>query len=739
MTKAEIKEAVYKNGMNPARHDEENYLFCQAYLQTETENFHNIKRARIDAYIMDHYSIEFSDYDLLAGRYSLHFPMDEEKRNLICEVNKMLEKTGRYQSGTVTAATVHRVLDYEKLLSCGIRGILEEIREKKAQLAFTEAKDYEAETVYESMIIDLEAVCRFARRYQKRLSEESEKETDLKRKAEWKKMSDLFSVIPYEPASSFYEAMQSTWFLQFCMQIIGDTCLSGRIDQYLYPFYKKDIENGVLTREFAFELIEQLYYKNNELYNSWPASVMIGGENRRGEPVWNELTYMCVEAIRTTELVNPAVAVCYTEKMPEDLLEKCVEIISEGYTKPALFNDAVIQKGLRQAGVTEEDAKDYVHSTCVEITPVGNSNILVATPYINLCKIFEFILQEKTYPYVIGEIEEIFPGGGGNTQELYLLHDVDVRLDELKTFEQFLTLFERIMSEVIGAHVKAALRLILMRQQYASSPLASAFLNSCISRGKDAGAGGAKYNYCYPCFPGVINVIDSLAAIKKAVYDDQVLSLREMAELCASDFEGKAEWHQYLLNKCPKFGNNKKEVDDIGKHIYDFINRELEKYKSSLNASLHPSYFAYINHGTMGEMTDATPDGRRKGTALSEHLGAFRGMDKSGPIAVLRSISKLDQSLGIGGIATNYRFAKGFTGSAKGRKAIADFIRLFMAKGCFEIQFNVVDRNDLLRAQQNPEAYQTLMVRVAGYSDYFVNLPLVIQNEIIERTEVDSM
>lgn len=735
MKNEEIKQIALENGKNPHKRDEIRYLFHKGFLETGAEEFHNIRRAKIDAYILDHYTIEVNDHDLLVGRFSVNFELDEEKKALISQVSEMLDKTGRYLSGALTASTGHRVIDYEKLLTMGIKGILAEIQQKRDGLSYEDPDAYQAEVVYASMITDLEAVCRFAKRYEKKLIELSENAEDINRKREWKALADIFAVIPYEPCKTFYEAIQCMWFLQFCLAVLDDITLTGRMDQYLYPYYEHDIENGIITREFAFRLIEQLYFKHNEIYDNWPASVMVGGVDRQGKPVWNDLTYMCIEAIKTTGLINPSVSVCYTDEMPEDLLLRCMDMIAEGYTRPSIFNDALIRKGLIQAGVSEEDARCYVHSTCVEITPIAASNIYVATPYVNLCKAFEYVLYEKKKPYVIGNLKKVGPGFGGVVPEAYLAHDVEFQLEELTTFEQFMGLFKRILAEIMEAHVRSAIKIMLVRSRYTSSPLASAFLNDCIERGKDAGSGGARYSFCYPCFPGVINLIDSLAVIKKAVYEEKMLTLKELAELCESNFEGKESIRQYVLNKCPKFGNNQLEADEIGVEIYDFINNELKKYRTSLNSTIHPSYFAYVMHGAMGELTDATPDGRLAGTALSEHLGAACGMDRSGPIAVMRSIAKLDQSLGIGGIATNYRFSKKFINSEKGRKVTADFVRAFMANGCFEIQFNVVDKKDLLAAQQNPEAYQTLLVRVAGFSDYFVNLAPNVQQEIIERTE----
>ncbi|MFI3213761.1 MAG: pyruvate formate lyase family protein, partial [Eubacteriales bacterium] len=263
----------------------------------------------------------------------------------------------------------------------------------------------------------------------------------------------------------------------------------------------------------------------------------------------------------------------------------------------------------------------------------------------------------------------------------------------------------------------------------------SAFLNDCLNLGKDSGAGGAKYNFVYPCFPGFLNLVDSLQAIKTAVYDERVLSLKGIATLCHNNFAGEERWRKFLMNRCDKFGNGKEAVDALGKDLYDFLRAELEKYEISIGGKFYSSYFAWIMHGELGAQGAATPDGRKQGEALSECLGAVQGMDKEGPTGVLQSIEKIDQRYGIGGIATNFRFSKSFIGSKEGKAAIKNFIIAFMDSNCFEIQFNVVDQQDLIRAQSHPEEYQTLMVRVAGYSDYFINLTPEIQNEIIKRSE----
>lgn len=736
------KQSAFLNGRNPDRTKEKTYWFYEAVLHTPGEKFHNIRRAKIDSYILNHYSVCVEPSDLLVGRYSTRFDMTEQMQKDFDLAKQILESSGPLNgsesasiTGLRTASTGHRVIDYAKLLNKGIRGVMDEIDAKLATVDERTPDGIRSARVLESMKISLRGVCDYAARVRAHLEQLADRAQDERSRAAYLRMAENFKRAPWEPCTGFYEAVQCMWFMQFCLALLNDITLSGRVDNYLYPFYERDIANGKLTKEFAMEIIEDLYYKHNELYDSWPASVMVGGVDEDGNPVCNDLTRMFVDAIGRTELINPSVAVAYTEAIDEELLEKCVETVADGYTRPSIFNDRIVREGLMEAGVSERDARQYIHSTCVEITPIAASNILVATPYINLCKAFEYILCEKSKPYVIGLLPDIGPGWGGDVWEPYLAHDMDFSLDDIHTYDEFLNLFKKVAAQIIEAHVCSAIEITVQRSRYHSSPLASAFLNDCIERGRDSGDGGARYNFLYPNFPGVINVIDSLAAIRQCVFEEKKVTLRELGKICRDNFKGNEQLRSYILNRCPKFGNNDERVDSIGVDVYNFISDELAKYKECSGGTCHPSYFAYLYHGFMGQKTDATPDGRLAGAALSEHIGAFCGMDKQGPIAVMRSISRLDQKKGIGGIATNYRFAKPFIKNEKGRKAVANFIRVFMENDCFEIQFNVVDREDLLAAQKEPEKYQTLLVRVAGYSDYFVNLPDNIQAEIIQRTE----
>ena len=275
---------------------------------------------------------------------------------------------------------------------------------------------------------------------------------------------------------------------------------------------------------------------------------------------------------------------------------------------------------------------------------------------------------------------------------------------------------------------------ILHRKRYSSLPLVSCFINDCLALGKDAANDGARYSYIYPCFPGFINLIDSVVAIRRVVYEEKRATLEEIADAIKGNFEGEERLRAFLLNRCAKFGNDLDESDEIAKDLFEYMNEELKKFNTCVrNGSFHPSYFAWIQHGVLGQKSAATPDGRLCGEALSECLGSVQGMDKNGPIALMHSTSKIPQHHAIGGVATNFRFSKRMM--RESLPEIKAFIKEFMKNGNFEAQFNVVDQETLLDALERPAYHKTLMVRVAGYSDYFVDLSPIIQREIISRLE----
>ena len=717
-----LREISLRRSTDHASHDLfVHYLTGKALFEEPAPFAHNLRRSMIDRAVFGGYPIDVDENELIVGRVCDFHALSDEQKALADAARKYQEASGRL-AGTLNAYTGHRVVDYELLLNTGIRALVEKAEKKLSGIDFSKPEDAAKSAFYESVIMSLNAFVRFCARCRETLNERADKASDPARRQALLQMAKNFEKAPLEPCTHFHEAIQIMWAMQFCLYLIGDISLTGRLDNYMYPFYKKDLEDGTITREFAYDLICELYFKHNDIYGAWPASVMVGGVDRMGRPVWNDLTYMCIEAIRTTGLVNPSVNVAYTNDMPNDLMDTCLEILSEGYTRPAFFNDRVIQEGLRAAGMREEDSRYYIHSTCVEITPIAASNIQVATPYINL---------NKAYEYIFGGGKAIYGA------KCTVKPEVPVDLDALSTYEDFEDLTRKVVLGIIRANLEETAKFLYGFSQYSASPLASAFINDCIERGQDSGAGGARYSYVYPCFPGFLNLVDALAAVKKAIYEEKIMTLHDMAQLIKDNFEGGERMRQYLINRCPKIGNGLNEVDRIAVKMYELIRLELKKYSTSVGATFHPSYFAWIQHGMLGKVAAASPDGRKQGEALSECLGAVQGMDKNGPTGILRSIEKIDQKYGIGGIATNLRLTKKLMNAKEGREAVKKYIKSFMDKDCFELQFNVVDQKDLLDAQLHPEKHASLLVRVAGYSDYFVNLTPEIQNEIIKRSEHD--
>ena len=695
------------------------YLTGLALTEHAPEYAHNLRRARIDCAFFDHSFIEIDPEERIVGRHPVAYQLTPQQEELARLAREYKRLSGPL-AGLDQAFTGHRVVDYEKLLRRGVSSILSEIDGYLAAIDYSRPDAAGKEAFYRASRMSLEGFVRFAGRVRETLLTQAET-ADAPRRSELLAMAANFDRAPMEPCRHFREAVQMMWLLEYSLCALGDISLTGRMDNYLWPYYESDLAAGVITRQEAYELICEIYIKHNEIYGTWPASVMVGGLDRAGNPVWNELSDMCLDAIGDTGLVNPSVNICWTEHVPEQAMKKAMLLLSRGFTRPAFFNDRIIRQGLMEAGVSEEDARYYIHSTCVEITPIAASNIQVATPYINLTKAFE---------YVLGEGKPLYGAS-------YDVGEGAAPLSSLDTYEKFRRAAFDMMGRILHSELRRVTRDLYAPAHYASSPLASAFINDCLARGLDSGAGGARYSFVYPCFPGFLNVVDSLAAVRKAVYEEKLVTLEQLRDQLKSDFSDD-RLRQYLVNRCPKIGNDLPEVDEIGVEVYEFIRAELKKHTTCCGATFHPSFFAWIQHGYFGRVAAASPDGRKQGTALSESLGAVQGRDTHGPMALVRSISRIDQKYGIGGIATNLRFTRRMMSDEAGRDAVRHFIEYFMAQDCFEIQLNVVDQSVLLDAKAHPDNHRDLMVRVAGYSDYFVDLIPEIQDEIIRRNEHDG-
>lgn len=615
--------------------------------------------------------------------------------------DRLFETVGMELFCAPVAQDSHMAVDYDLLLREGISGIICQIREKIAQTG-----DKEKQMYYDVCIRCLQAVVDYAHRYAACAEEQAENCTDDRRRAELLEIAQICRNVPEKRAGSFHEAVQSVHFLTLCLafdpsrQTMQQYQL-GHPDRYLYPFYCADIQNGVLTPERAQLLLDCLGIQiNRRVPHGLSSGYMVGGRDEQGNIVQNELTLMGMQVIEDIRLVYPSVGLCYTEGMEDKYLLKACEILSHGRSHPAIFNDDIISKGLQEYGVPREQSHNYIHSTCVEITPVAGSNVWVASPYTNMAQLLLDVMEENA--------------------------------------DSFAELKQKVLAKLAESirrnyEIYNQCRLTVAEKNI--HPLLSCFVNDCLKNGTDIYQGGARYNWIMPSFVGVANLTDSLYALKTVVFEEKRLTLGEITEICRQNFEGQEALRQYLLNKLPKYGNDLDEVDMLFQEITEFIVQECRRYTPVFpNAHLVPSVFCWVMHDRFGRETGATPDGRPAWFPLGDGSGACQGREQNGPLASLLSSTKWSHKEMIGGVAVNLKFSKKvFTHESC--SVMLALIKTYMQRGGFEIQINVTDRETLLDAVQHPENHRDLVVRIGGYSDYFVTLSSNMQQEVLLRTE----
>ena len=595
----------------------------------------------------------------------------------------------------------HMAIDYGIILSCGLNGIIERLDGYLQSCTAEQAQFYSAARTC------LLAVIRHSENYSALAESLAAEEDDQVTKAELLEIARICKKVPAKPADSFYEAVQSVHFVTYCLSLNPFRYWSrqqfqlGHPDRYLYPYYKKDVESGDLTKEKAQRILNCLGVQINERVPAGLSSgYMVGGKNEKGETVANELTAMLMQVIDDVRLVYPAVGLCYTDDMPDEYLTKACEILSKGRSHPAIFNDEVISKGLRYYGVPEGESHDYIHSTCVEITPTAASNVWVASPYTNM---MQLLLDTMTREY--GSFDEHLDA---------LLKAIDERIKN------------KYLSENETRRVRA---------ENSVNPLLSCFVNDCLSRGLDIERGGARYNWIMPSYVGMANLVDSLYVLKQIVYEEKRLTVSEFKSILDRNFEDNEALRLHLLNSLPKYGNDIDEIDRYFGMLTDHIIAECEKYTAiHSNGNLIPSVFCWEMHERYGRNTGATPDGRRAGFPLGDGSGPCQGREMNGPTASILSSTKWDHHKLIGGVAVNMKFSKS-SQSKDSVNVMKALIKSYIKRGGFEIQINVTDKSVLEMARQNPEEYRDLIVRIGGYSDYFTRLSPEMQAEVILRTE----
>ena len=638
---------------------------------------------------------EISESELVVGK-SVMALSDEEQvywdKELLPYAQARAEKAGGGQDS-------HMAIDYELLLSKGIKGIIKSID------SLLRSCEKEKEAFYKSCKLCLEGVIQHSKKYSTLAQELSLKAKDQKTKDELLEISRTCQRVPASPAESFYEAVQSVHFISHCLsfapyRLCHQQFQLGHPDRYLLSYYEKDLEKGTLTKEKAQEILDCLGIQINlRIPRGLSGGYMLGGRDEKGEVIANDLTDMCLQVIDDVRLVYPAVGLCYTDDMPDHLLEKACRLLLKGYSHPAIFNDDVITKGLIYYGVSKKEAHNYIHSTCVEITPVASSNVWVASPYTNMPKLL-----------------------------------LEIMVCEYKSFEELLTKLFSVLDSKIKKHFEEQNSQRNIRVGNSINPLLSCFVNDCLEKGLDIEKGGAKYNWIMPSFVGMANLVDSLYAIKKLVFQDKKLSLTQFKSELDANFENNEALRLYIQNRIPKYGNDLDEIDKYFGMIIEHIAKECEKHHGELaNSSLIPSVFCWIMHERFGRQTCATPDGRKAGFPLGDGSGPCQGRELNGPTASILSSTKWDHTKFIGGVAVNLKFSKSSLGE-NSSATLQSLIKTYIKRGGFELQINVTNNEILKKAKENPEEYRDLIVRIGGYSDYFVKLSPQMQEEVMQRT-----
>ncbi len=546
-------------------------------------------------------------------------------------------------------------------------------------------------------------------------------------------ISEVCSWVPAHAPRTFREAIQMYWFVHLC--VISelnpwDAFNPGRLDQHLYPFYKKQIEEGTLDREQARELLQCFWVKfNNQpappkvgitlkesgTYTDF-ANINSGGMKADGSDGVNDVSYLVLEVIDEMKLLQPSSNVQISKKTPQRFLKKACEVIRKGWGQPSIFNaDSVVQELVR-AGKSIEDARCGGTSGCVEAGAFGREAYIL-TGYFNLPKILEITLLN---------------GVDSQTGKQLGIKTGDI--STLKTYEDLLDAFKKQLKYFIDIKVNGNRVIERLYATLMPAPFLSVVTDDCIGKGKDYNAGGARYNTSYIQGVGIGTITDSLSAIKYQVFDEKNITMEELMEALRSNFEGHEDIYNLVKNKTPKYGNDDDYADEIMKEVFDAYYNEVNGRPNGRGGCYRIDMLPTTCHVYFGSVINATPDGRKAHIPVSEGISPSKGADVNGPTGVIKSAAKMDH-LRTGGTLLNQKFVPSVVQGEEGIDNMANLVRAYFTMDGHHIQFNIVSKETLLKAQQNPDEYKDLIVRVAGYSDYFNNLDKVLQNEIIERTE----
>ena len=673
----------------------------------------------------------------------------------------------------------HVTVKYWEVLEIGFEGIMEKAQKELDGCSVGDGNYARKSHFLEAVILSCKAVIDYAGRYAKLAQEMAAQTSDPVRKQELFVIAENCSRVPAKGAQNFYEACQSFWFVQQLLQMesSGHSISPGRFDQYMYPYYKKDMEAGTITREFAQELMDCIWVKLNDLNKCRDAAsaegfagyslfqnLIAGGQNKEGEDVTNDLSVMCIQASMHVHLPAPSLSVRVWNGSPHEFLIKAAELTRTGIGLPAYYNDEVIIPALQNRGLSLEDAREYNIIGCVEPQKAGKTEGWHDAAFFNMCRPLELVFSN-----------------GMDKGEMVGIPTGDVT--QMKTFDEFFDAYKKQMEYCISLLVNADNAIDVAHAERCPLPFLSCMIDDCLKEGKSVQEGGAVYNFTGPQGFGIANMADGLFAIRKLVYEDKKVSMKELKEALAWNYDkgldaqsagdmtemimkamqkagrnvdastaegllktfmgmkpGEQKTQRFkeihdMIDEVPKFGNDIPEVDYFAREVAYTYSKPLQKYNNPRGGKFQAGLYPVSANVPLGGQTGATPDGRYAHTPVADGVSPSAGKDVKGPTAAATSVSRLDHFIVSNGTLFNQKFHPSALSGREGLEKFVALIRGYFDQKGMHMQFNVVDRETLLDAQKHPEKYKHLVVRVAGYSALFTTLSRSLQDDIIRRTE----
>ena len=754
-------------------------------------------RAKMLEKVLDNMSIYIEDKSLLAGNqatknrnapifpeYTMEFVMNEldqfEKRDgdvfyitektkeqlreiapfwqnnnlrargeaLLPEEVRVFMETGVFgMEGKLNAGDAHLAVNYERILKEGLRGYEKRVKECKATLDLTNPDNIDKYCFYNAVLIVLEAVRNFANRYSVLAKDLAEKELNQERKVELLEISRICSKVPYEPAETFQEAVQSVWFIQLILQIEsnGHSLSYGRFDQYMYPYYDRDIKNGTIKKSEALELLTCLWIKTltinkvrsqahtlSSAGSPMYQNVTIAGQTTDKKDAVNDLSFLVLKSVAQTRLTQPNLTVRYHKNINKHFLDECIEVMRLGFGMPALNNDEIIIPSFMDWGVKEEDAYNYSAIGCVETAVPGKWGYrCTGMSYINFPRMLLCTMNNG----VDLTSNKRFTKGYGH-------------FTEMESYEELLEAWDKTIREITRYSVIVENVIDKASERDVPDILCSALTDDCIARGKTIKEGGAVYDFISGLQVGIADMADCLAAIKKLVYGEKKITRQELWNAILDDFSSpeNKKIQEMLIREAPKYGNDDDYVDQLIVEAYDSYIEEIEKYPNTrynrgpIGGIRYAGTSSISANVGQGMSTMATPDGRNAFEPLAEGCSPAHNSDKNGPTAVFKSVSKLRTNKITGGVLLNQKMTPQMLSTEENRQKLELLIKTFFNRlHGYHVQYNIVSKETLIDAQKHPENHKDLIVRVAGYSAFFNVLSKKTQDDIIGRTEQSLM